>query len=53
MADKKKVAFGGYQINFAGQDVSMEEVMGDKPLSPAEMTKALWSWVKSKKLASK
>ena len=53
MAKAKKVAFGGYAINFKGRTETMEEVMGTAPLAPSEMTKKLWAHVKSKKLANK
>ncbi len=48
-----KPAFGGYSINFAGQTTTLEEVFGNKPIAPSEMTKKLWAHVKSKKLAGK
>lgn len=51
MAVKK--AFGGYSISFKGREESLEKVFGDKPLAPSEMTKRLWNFVKSKKLANK
>ena len=51
---KKRKAFGGYSISFAKvKDVSLGKVFGTAQLSPAEMTKKLWKFVKSKKLASK
>ena len=49
----KKPAFGGYSINFKGRKETVEEVFGDKPIAPSEMTKKLWAFVKSKKLSSK
>ncbi len=51
MAAKK--AFGGYAINFKGRTETVEDVFGNKPVAPSEMTKKLWAYVKSKKLASK
>ncbi len=51
MAAKK--AFGGYQISFKGRTETVEDVFGDKPIAPSEMTKKLWAFVKSKKLSSK
>lgn len=51
MAEKK--AFGGYGINFAGQKMTLEELFGDKPIAPSEMTKKLWAFVKSKNLGKK
>ena len=49
----KKPAFGGYKINFAGRKETVEQVFGKKAIAPSEMTKALWKFVKSKKLAGK
>ena len=46
-------AFGGYSINFSGCTDSMEKVFGDKPIAPSEMTKKLWAYIKSKKIAGK
>ncbi|HZX20129.1 MAG TPA: hypothetical protein VFF13_03895 [archaeon] len=48
-----KPAFGGYTINFAGQNDSVEKVFGNKPIAPSEMTKKIWAYVKSKGLSSK
>ncbi|HLD83427.1 MAG TPA: hypothetical protein VI979_01075 [archaeon] len=50
---KKKVPFGGYSINFAGRTETVEEVFGNKPIAPSEMTKKLWEFVKKKKLSNK
>jgi hypothetical protein len=47
----KRPAFGGYTINFKGCEDSLETVFGGKPVTPAEMTKKLWDYVKKKKLA--
>lgn len=52
MADTKK-AFGGYQLLFEGRTETMEQVMGSVPVSPADMTKKLWAWVKKHKLSNK
>ena len=52
MATKKK-AFGGYTIDFSGCKDTMEKVFGAKPIAPSEMTKKVWAYVKSKKLAGK
>ena len=51
MAAKK--AFGGYAINFKGRTESLEHVFGSKPIAPSEMTKKIWTFVKSHKLSSK
>ena len=53
MATKKKVPFGGYTISFAGVKATVEDVFGSGEIGPAEMTKRLWAFVKSKKLAGK
>lgn len=53
MFGTKKKAFGGYSISFKGRKETMEQVFGSSPLAPSEMTKKLWTFVKSKKLASK
>lgn len=50
---EKKKPFGGYSISFAGQTTTLEEVFGKNPITPSEMTKKLWGYVKSKKLASR
>lgn len=49
MATKKK-AFGGYQIK---PDEHLAKIIGKNAVSPSEMTKKLWQYVKAKKLAKK
>ena len=49
----KKPAFGGYAINFAGRKETVEQVFGNKPIAPSEMTKKIWIFVKSKSLANR
>jgi nitroreductase len=49
----KKKAFGGYSICFKGRKETLEQVFGSGRLSPSEMTKRLWNFVKRKKLAKK
>ena len=44
----KKKAFGGYHIV---PDANLAKVIGKGNVSPSEMTKKLWHYVKSKKLA--
>jgi len=51
MASKK--AFGGYAVKFGGRTESLESIMGDKPLGPAEMTKKLWAFIEKYRLATK
>ena len=48
----KKVAFGGYCINFKGCTDTVEAVFGNKPISPSDMTKKIWAVVKKTKLAN-
>jgi hypothetical protein len=47
----KRTAFGGYTINFKGCDDTLESVFGSKPISPPEMTKKIWEYVKKHKLS--
>ncbi len=49
----KKKAFGGYGISFKGRKESLEKVFGGGKLSPAEMTKKLWKFIKAKNIAKK
>ena len=49
----KKKAFGGYAINFAGRQETAEQIFGNKPIAPSEMTKKIWAFVKSKKLSNR
>ena len=49
----KKNAFGGYSISFKNRDESLEQVFGKGNLAPSEMTKKLWKFIKSKRLANK
>jgi len=48
-----KKPFGGYSISFKGRDETMEEVFGNKPIPPSEMTKKLWAFVKGHDLGGK
>ncbi|MGB0855674.1 MAG: hypothetical protein ACPGQP_01415, partial [Nitrosopumilus sp.] len=43
----KKPAFGGYAISFSGRTETVEQVFGNKPIAPSEMTKKIWVFVKS------
>ena len=49
----KKPAFGGYAISFAGRKETVEQVFGNKPIAPSEMTKKIWAFVKSKGLSNR
>lgn len=51
MAAKK--AFGGYKVSFKGRTETVEQVFGKNDIAPSEMTKKLWVFIKSKKLAGK
>lgn len=53
MLGKKKKAFGGYSISFAGRKETLEKVFGKKPIAPSAMTKVLWKFVKGKRLGKK
>lgn len=48
-----KKPFGGYSVSFKGCTETMENVFGTQGMAPSEMTKKLWVYVKSKKLAGK
>ena len=49
----KKLLFGGYAINFAGRKETVEQVFGNKPIAPSEMTKRIWKFVKAKILSNR
>lgn len=49
----KKKPFGGYAISFSGRDDTLEQVFGKVKVTPSEMTKKLWKFIKTKKLSSK
>jgi len=49
----KKLPFGGYAINFAGCNETVEQVFGNQPIAPNEMTKKIWAFVKSKSLSNR
>jgi len=49
----KKKAFGGYSISFKNRDETLEQVFGKGNVAPSEMTKKLWKFIKSKRLANK
>ena len=49
----KKLLFGGYAINFAGRKETVEQVFGNKPIAPSEMTKRIWKFIKSKNLSNR
>jgi len=45
--------FGGYSINFSGRTETLEQIFGNKPVTPSEMTKKIWVFIKSRHLANK
>ena len=49
----KKKPFGGYGINFTGRKETVEQVFGKGKVTPSEMTKKLWKFVKAKKLSTR
>ncbi len=49
----KRKPFGGYAINFAGRTETVEQIFGTKPVTPSEMTKKIWVFIKSRRLANK
>ena len=49
----KKKAFGGYAISFSGRTETVEQVFGKGNVTPSEMTKKLWKFIKGKKLANR
>jgi len=48
-----KKPFGGYAISFSGRTETVEEVFGKGSVTPSEMTKLIWKFVKSKKLSNR
>jgi len=50
MVARKRKAFGGYQIR---PDENLAKVIGKGAVSPAQMTKKIWFYIKRKKLARK
>ncbi len=49
-----KKAFGGYTISFKSvSDATLGEVFGTGGLTPSEMTKKLWVFIKRKGLSGK
>ena len=50
---KTKKPFGGYAISFNGRKETLEQVFGKTNITPSEMTKKLWKFIKNKKLGHK
>jgi len=49
----KKKPFGGYSISFAGRKETLEQVFGKGGVTPSEMTKKIWVFVKKNKLSNR
>ena len=45
---EKKKAFGGYKIT---PDEDFAKIVGKKAVTPSEMTKLIWAYIKAHKLA--
>lgn len=55
-APKKKSArkaFGGYLISFDNRRESLQDVFGKKPMTPGDMNKKIWAFIKAKRLSNK
>ena len=48
-----KKPFGGYTISFKGCDDTLQDVFGSGAVTPSEMTKKIWAYIKRNKCASK
>jgi chromatin remodeling complex protein RSC6 len=49
----KKLPFGGYAISFSGRTETVEEVFGKGSITPSEMTKMIWKFIKAKRLSNR
>ena len=49
----RKKPFGGTVILFKGREETFEEVFGKKAVTPAQMTKGIWKFIKKKRLMIK
>ena len=47
---RKGKAFGGYKIR---PDANLAKIIGKKEITPAQMTKKIWQYIKRKKLGGK
>jgi len=50
---KSKKPFGGTVILFKGREETIESVFGKKAISPSQMTKAIWTFIKRRHLMTK
>ncbi len=49
----KKKPFGGYAISFSGRTETLEDVFGNGAVTPSEMTKKIWKFIKAKRLSNR
>ncbi len=49
----KKKPFGGYAISFSGRTETVEQVFGEAEITPSEMTKRIWKFIKAKRLSNR
>lgn len=49
-ARRKKATFGGYKIH---PDAHLGKIVGKRSVSPAQMTKKVWAYIKRKKLGKR
>jgi len=47
---RKGAAFGGYKVH---PDAHLGKIVGHRSVTPAEMTKKIWAYIKKKKLAGR
>ena len=43
---KLKKPFGGYYVCFANREETLIDVFGKGKLTPPQMTKKIWNWIK-------
>ena len=49
----KNKPFGGYAISFSGRTETVEQVFGKDEITPSEMTKRIWKFIKAKRLSNR
>ncbi len=49
----KKKPFGGYAISFSGRTETVEQVFCKGAVTPSEMTKKIWQFIKAKRLSNR
>ncbi len=50
---KPRKPFGGYLISFAGRSDSIQDVFGKAPMTPGDMNKKIWAFIKLYDLSNK